>query len=149
MIPSIDTNILVYSLDARDPAKQRVAQDVVREVRNRGGILALQACGEFFRAATRRLGQTPWAASQATRNWLHAFPIFAASIQSMERALTETATGRLSFWDANLLSAAEMAGCTHFFSEDMASGARLGRLEVVRPFDGAEPSEPVRRLLGL
>jgi predicted nucleic acid-binding protein len=77
------------------------------------------------------------------------FPVFSASVQSTARAFAEAASGRLSFWDANLLCSAEHAGCTHIISEDMADGLRIGRLEVVRAFDNGRPSERVRAILQL
>ncbi len=36
--------------------------------------------------------------------------------------------------DALLLSAADAAGCTALFTEDMSDGARFGRVEIVDPF---------------
>ena len=149
MTPTIDTNILVYSVDGRDPGRQVVAQVVTEAVRLSGGPLGLQVCGEFYRVTTKRFRQPPWLAAQAARNYMTAFPVFPATIASTERALAEAAAGRLSFWDANLVWAAEQAGCTHLVSEDMADGLLIGRLEVVNPFDGAQVSERIRELLHL
>lgn len=149
MTPTIDTNILVYSIDGRDPGRQAVAQIVTEAVRLSSGPLALQVCGEFYRVTTKRFRQPPWLAAQAARNYMTAFPIFRATIASTERALAEAAAGRLSFWDANLVWAAEQSGCTHVISEDMADGLRVGRLEVVNPFDGDQPSGRIRELLRL
>lgn len=147
MIPTVDTNILVYSIDERDEAKQRAAVVITDALIATRSPLALQVCGEFYHVATRRLRRPPWVAAQATRNLMTSFPIFSATVSSTSRALAEAASGRLSFWDANLLSAAELAGCTHVISEDMADGFRLGGLEVVRAFEDGRPSKRARELL--
>ena len=53
----IDTNVLVYADDARDPHKQARARDLVRRLlRERRGVLSLQVLQEYFAASTRKLG---------------------------------------------------------------------------------------------
>jgi predicted nucleic acid-binding protein len=142
-----DTNILVYQLDLRDPTKFQAAGELVDALRTTNSPLGLQLCGEFYRAATRRFGLAPWTAAQVARNLMTAFPVFAASVATTSRALAAAATGLFAFWDANLLAAAEEAGCTHILSEDMADGARLGRIEVVTPFGPGGISDRARALL--
>lgn len=149
MIATLDSNILVYTVDERDPEKQVAAQAMTQALRTAGGPLGLQVCGEFYRASTRRLLRAPWEAAQVARNLMIAFPLFTTTMRSMERALAEAASGRFSFWDANLLCAAEAAGCTFMISEDMKDGSRLGGVEVVGAFDDGEISERARAILGL
>lgn len=144
---TLDTNILIYSVDDRDVTKQRVSRLIVASVASGSGRIGFQVCGEFYAAATRRLKRSPWDAAQTARNFATAFDLFAPTFSSLERALGEAATGRFSFWDANLLAAAEAAGCTHMISEDMADGARLGRIEVVAAFGPSGVSDRARALL--
>jgi len=149
MIVTADTNVFLYSNDRRDEGKFEAALRIVDGLADLGGPIGLQVCGEFFNVATRKFRLAPWVAAQAARNMMTAFPLFAANATTTERALAEAAAGRFSFWDANLLCAAEAAGCTHILSEDMADGARLGRLEVVRPFGPSGVSDRARTLLAL
>lgn len=69
--------------------------------------------------------------------------------EAVIRAMVEAEEGRFSFWDALLLAAAEEAGCTVCLSEDMADGAKLGRLVVRAPFAAGGLSQASRELLGL
>jgi len=149
MIVTGDTNLFVYALDMRDAAKHAAAVTLVKALQDDLAPVGLQVVGEFYRAIVRRLAFVPWDAAQAARNLLTAHGSFHADQQTTERALAEAAAGRFSFWDANLLCAAEAAGCTHILSEDMADGARLGRLEVVRPFGPSGVSDRARTLLAL
>jgi predicted nucleic acid-binding protein len=131
---SVDTNIFVYAVDQSDPVKQAVAMDVGRRAQEAGAAVALQVCGEFYVATTRRFGRAPWEAAQAARNLMTAFSTFSARRSNVERALAEAAAGRFSYWDALLLSAADEAGCTALLTEDMTDGAHFGRVEIVNPF---------------
>ena len=142
-----DTNIFVYNVDVDDPAKHRVSAEILDALATRSAPIALQVAGEFYSALTRQLRRPPWESAQAARNLLASFRVIAATQRSTERALAEAATGRLSFWDANLLSAAEAGGCTYMISEDMSDGQRLGKLEVVHPFAGGALSDRARALL--
>jgi predicted nucleic acid-binding protein len=142
-----DTNIFVYNVDVDDPAKHHASAEILDALATRRSPIALQVAGEFYSALIRQLRRPPWQSAQAARNLLASFPIIAATQRSTQRALAEAATGRLSFWDANLLSAAEAGGCTYIISEDMADGFRLGRLEVIHPFAGGDISDRARALL--
>src|SRR5687768_13897534 len=106
-------------LDARDPAKQAAAIELVAALREGDCRVALQSCGEIYAALTRRLGRAPWEAAQAARNVLASFDVFPATKTAVERALAEAMAGRFSYWDALLLAAAHEAGCDVCISEDM------------------------------
>jgi len=149
VIPTLDTNILVYTADHRFPGKRAVSHRLLRLMQENAASLALQVLGEYFAIASSKLGQRGPVAAEGARGWLEAFPTFGSTSRSTGRALAEAATGRLSFWDANLLCAAEEAGCTHLLTEDMQDGYRLGGIEVVHVFNGDTLSDRARRLLGL
>ena len=47
----LDTNILIYAHDARDPSKRACARELIRRLlRERRGVLSLQVLQEFFAA---------------------------------------------------------------------------------------------------
>lgn len=134
---TIDTNVFVYALDSSDPLKQQIAMDVIEACRSKDCVIGLQVLGELYAAVTRQLRRAPWEAAQAVRNIMVQFPHFTATAASVDRALSEAAAGRYSYWDALLLSAAHEAGRRTLFSEDMHDGAVLGAVEVVNPFGSA------------
>lgn len=147
MRTTIDTNVFVYMLDNRDPAKQAAAIELVEGLRRRGSSVALQVCGELYAALTKKLKRAPWEAAQASRNLLASFDVFPASKTAVERALAEASAARFGYWDALLLASAHEAGCAVCISEDMADGARLGGVEVIAPFSAQGISDRARRLL--
>jgi predicted nucleic acid-binding protein len=145
---TIDTNILVYALDAREQSKQAIALSLIEVLRSKDCKVSLQVCGELYAALTRRLKRAPWEAAQAARNALALFESFGPTRGAVERALAEAMAGRFGYWDALLLASAHEAGCAYCFSEDMADGARLGGAEVVHPFAAKGLTKRAREALG-
>jgi len=147
---SADTNLFIYAIDDRAPDKCRVAADVLEELQRRSDIIVgLQVVGEFQNALRRRLRAPPWVAYQAARNLLMRFPSFSYDETAVDAALGEAIVGRLSYWDALLLAAADAAGVKVMISEDMADGLEFGGLRVINPFGPEGPSERVREVLDI
>jgi predicted nucleic acid-binding protein len=131
---TIDTNVLVYAFDQREVMKRPLARAILETMRERLMPLALQVCGEFFNVLTRKFDKAPRDAAELAKGMMVSYLLFANSPAIVSRALELASSGRFSFWDANLVTAAEAAGCSVLLSEDMADGVRIGELEVVNPF---------------
>jgi predicted nucleic acid-binding protein len=146
---STDTNVFVYASDPRDPVKRAAADAIVEALGQVDSVVGLQVIGELQNALRRRVRTPPWVAYQAARNLLMRFQTFGYDERAVELALGEAIIGRLSYWDALLLSAADAAGVTVMLSEDMGDGLVYRGLEVVNPFGASGPSDRVRQLLSL
>jgi predicted nucleic acid-binding protein len=131
---SLDSNLLAYFYDPRDPLKQSLAQQIVVTAAKFECMLALQSIGEFYTVVTRKKILSTSLAEQEALHLLLTFPNFPASADAHRIAAREAASGRLSYWDAVLLASASEAGCTILLSEDMKDGARLGDITVRTPF---------------
>lgn len=147
---TLDTNLLVYSVDSTAGLRHRLALEIVDRAAERDCWLTLQAVSEFYAAATRK-GMVPLAEAAAqAENWLVVFPTAAPSASAVRVALGDAAAGRASFWDALLVATASEAGCTVILTEDMTDGANLGSVEIHNPFDTSGGlATRARRLLGL
>ncbi|WP_181703980.1 PIN domain-containing protein [Chthonobacter albigriseus] len=146
---TIDTNVLVYAFDERFPAKRLAAVAVVGACHVAGAPLGLQVLGEAYRVLTKRLHGPPEVISGILARFAMDHPCFSVTRSSFLTAMEHTASRRLAIWDANLVAAADAAGCTHLLSEDMQDSQRFGRLEIVNPFSGDGLSPRVRDLLQL
>jgi predicted nucleic acid-binding protein len=136
-----DTNVVVYLWDISAPAKQRAAQLAIGCVHRFGGPMGLQVVGELQNVMRRKFRLPPAGAAERARLVLEVFDIFAAAESNADEALTLMEQGKMSYWDALLMTAARDAGCRVLFSEDMQDGARFGALEIVNPFGpGGGPS---------
>lgn len=144
---TLDTNIFVYLVDDRDPAKQAIAAQVIARAAALRAPVALQVVGEFQNASIRKLRLPPFVAAQAARNILTGFDVFGAAVSDADSALGQLAAGRLSYWDALLISSARAAGCSALISEDMQDGATVMGLEIVNPFGRDGLSDRARTLL--
>ncbi len=130
----VDTNILVYADDARDPKKQQRAQNQIRRLLSeRRGVVSLQVLQEYFAAATRKLGLS----SEAARQRVVLYSKFDVVILAQPDLLASIDLHRLhrvSIWDALILRAALNANCARLLTEDLNSGWTLEGLTVVNPF---------------
>jgi predicted nucleic acid-binding protein len=135
---TVDTNILIYSIDRSDPSKQFVADRVMRALFAKRAKLPLQCLNEFYRATTRKhiLGSTE--ATEFVQDAL----IFTVSVspnpEDLLQAIRLHQTGEFQFFDALLIATAARAGCTTLFSEDLQSNRTFGTLTVRNPFTMSE-----------
>lgn len=112
MASLVDTTVLVYRVDPRDPIKQRKAAEVLREgLVNDSLVVAHQCIVEFVAVVTR------------PRMDLGGAPLLRA-----------TAMYGLSWFDASLWAYAESNGIAAILSEDFEHGRHYGTVRVVNPF---------------
>jgi predicted nucleic acid-binding protein len=131
-----DTNVLVYAMDASDPARQAAAIERFSRAASEDSIvLSTQVLQEFYAVTTRKL-QPPLSADEATRQMSHlsAFEVVGASAQSVLAAAELARKHRLQWWDALILEAALRANADVLVTEDGRHGQRFGSLVIENPF---------------
>jgi predicted nucleic acid-binding protein len=143
---TLDTNLLVYSVDRTEGSRHYLALDVVNRAVDADCWLTLQSLSEFY-SVTRRKGVTRADAAAQVGNWLAIFPCVAISPGAIRQALADNLAGRASYWDALLVATAAEAGCTLVLTEDMANGAMLGGVTVHHPFAGDNLTQLTQELL--
>ncbi len=132
----VDTNILIYADDRAVPTKRERAQNLIREViREQTGRLSLQVLQEFFAAATRKLGLAADVARRRVELYAR-LDVVRLEPADVLAAIDLHRLYRVSVWDALIIRAALLAGCRKLYSEDLQSGFRIEKLEVVNPFSG-------------
>jgi predicted nucleic acid-binding protein len=60
--------------------------------------------------------------------------------ESVPQALDIEMRYKTSFWDALILQAAESAGASILYSEDLATGQHYGSIQIVNPLIGPMPT---------
>lgn len=130
---AVDTNILLYVHDPREPTKQAKAAQLVSSLTD--GVLLWQVACEFV-AASRKLTSFGFSADQAWREvkrfrsvWKTALPVWSMT----ERAEELIKQYHLSFWDAMIIAACLDSGITHLSSEDFDDSAADTGLTVIDP----------------
>jgi predicted nucleic acid-binding protein len=146
---TLDTNILVYAVDAREGRKREAAIQIIEAAAGLDCPLALQAVGEFYAAARAKLKFDAKDAAARAAQLIAAFETFGYSVHAVRAALEKAPKGRFSYWDGVLLAAVAEAGCTTIFSEDMADGTRFGSIAVANPFRRDALTPHAKTILGL
>ena len=129
-----DTNVLIYSVDRADPAKQTIALGLIaRHAKERTGVISTQVLQEFFAAATRKLGLEPTQARQLRRDF-RVFDIVQVTPEIIEEGVDCSILNTLSFWDELIVASAAAAKCAELLSEDPADSRIVQGGAVRKPF---------------
>jgi predicted nucleic acid-binding protein len=137
----VDTNVLVYRFDARFPAKQARATELLRSGIRDGSIrVPHQALLEFVAAATKptlKGGRSILAPDEARReveDMLVQFEVLYPDEDVLRIAVRGAATYGLAWFDAHLWAYAERFGLETLWSEDFEHGRIYGRVRTKDPF---------------
>ena len=145
---TLDTNILVYAADSREPARQLASIEILARAARRDCALVPQALAEFFHAATRKRIMTRPDAAREVLAWMTVFPLTPGpAAPALRTALAEADSGRFQFFAALLVATARDGGCKAVITEDMAAGALLDGVAIVGAFAGGGISERAMELL--
>jgi len=138
----VDTNVLVYARDASESAKQPAAERWLRLLwATRSGRVSAQVLNEYYSVVTEKLrpGLSRDEARADVRNLMAWAPV-PTDGPVVEGAWTVQDRYGLSWWDALVVSAAQVAGCAWLLTEDLQHGQVLDGVTVVDPFR-TEPEE--------
>jgi predicted nucleic acid-binding protein len=133
----LDTNIFVYSATDDDPAKARVATELIRKaLATHKGTVSFQVVQEFFNLALKRFEHRMNFEDRQeylTRVFRPLLKIH-SSLALYEEALRLYAASKLQWYDALIIGAACQSGCAVLYSEDLQHGQKFGSLKIVNPF---------------
>lgn len=133
-----DTNVLVYADAIDEPAKQAIA---LRELKAafvaRTGVLSTQVLQEYCNVALRKL-KLPAAHVRAQLAFYEQFEIVQTTPAILRAGLDLHQTRALSFYDALIVAAAQIAGCATLVSEHINNGVNSGEaidgVRILNPF---------------
>ena len=132
----VDTNVLVYAHDQAPGTKQNRARRLVEELWREGtGTLSVQVLQELY-VNVQRKALSPVSDEEA-RKLVEDYLAWNPVVNDGPAVLSAIALGQrhqLSFWDALVVVAANRAGASVLYTEDLNDGQRFGELQVVNPF---------------
>lgn len=136
---AVDTNILVYAVDAAEPAKSMLAQELLANLASQTPSLVVpwQVAAEFLTCLRRweGLGRITRADTKAYLNkFILSLPIVYPTANSLAIALELTDKHSLSHWGSMLLAACIEAGIDTLYSEDFTHDTIYGTVKVLSPF---------------
>jgi predicted nucleic acid-binding protein len=125
-----DTTVLIY-MATRDDPRVTVAEELLRA----GGIVSVQVLNEFVSVARRKM-RMQWKTVEELLSALHDLcgePV--PTTAELHRAALHIAKRYgYQIYDSLMIAAAQDAGCTTLYSEDMQHGQRIGSLTIRNPF---------------
>jgi len=131
---AVDTNVLVYAHDPRDPEKQAIAVSLIESLTS--AALLWQVACEYV-SASKKLEPFGYDREQAWQDVRELRLVWAVELPSwevMDRAQHLLHQYSLSYWDAMIVAACLEAGVARLYSEDFSGHDKIDKLEVVNPF---------------
>jgi predicted nucleic acid-binding protein len=136
MAEFLDTNVLVYLFDRRDPRRSTIAAGLVAAAAEREAMISFQVVQETLNVLTRRL-DPPLSAADARAAlddvlaplWRigPSRELYAAALDLRERY-------GFGFYDSLIVAAALAGGCSRLLSEDLQHGQQIDALRIENPF---------------
>jgi len=130
----LDTNILVYSVDKLDAAKQALAMSIVADAISKPGFMvSAQVLNEFSNVALLKLKLMPDEVRQfvSVFNRMKVVPV---EPNWTDRALAIKLQYGVQFFDSLLIAAAETNHCDTILTEDLNDGQVYCGVRAVNPF---------------
>ena len=132
----LDTNVFLYSFLDQDVGKKAVAARLVADsVQKQCGFVSLQVIKEFCNVMVKKSGRTAAEIARALEVF-RSVNIVAGSMETVRRALEIREGHGIQFYDALMLSSAEVAVCDVIFTEDLNDGEMYGTVKAINPFKG-------------
>ncbi len=136
----VDTNVLLYTLDAVNREKHEVARSWRDALwASRAGRLSWQVLNEFYSVSTAKLRVPAETARQVVQEYWTWKPL-GFSLPLLRSAWGWMDSAGIPYWDSLILAAAELSECSYLLSEDFQQGRRFATVTVVNPFR-SEPAE--------
>ena len=132
----LDTNVLLYLFDNREPDKKAAAQELIeKEVEADRASLSTQVLQEFYVNVTRQLAHplSPEEAEARVRDFSR-LPLVQVDVPLILAAIARSQRMSFSLWDAMIVEAALKAGADRLFTEDLQHGQVIEGMRVENPF---------------
>ena len=126
----IDSNVILYLL-SKDAKKADAAEAVLRA----GGLISVQVLNEIANVALRKIGMSRGETNQFLALIRSLCAVESLTVEIHDRGRDVAERYGLSVYDAMIVAAALLAGCTVLYSEDMQHGLVVDKqLRVANPF---------------
>ena len=124
-----DTNVLFYLL-SKEAAKADRAEALLAS----GGTISVQVLNEFAAVASRKLAMSISEIREVLSTVRAICAVKPLDIETHELALDMAERHRFSIYDGLIVAAAERAGCTVLYTEDLQHGQMIEKLQIRNPF---------------
>ena len=132
----LDSNIWSYALIIQDPAKRAIAQGIISKAMIEGGFaISTQVVSECANVMFRKGKKDPQDILGCINYMSQLEQVVPVTTMIARRAVEIKALYGLQFYDAQIVAAAESAGCSELWSEDMGDGQTYCGVRCINPFE--------------
>ncbi len=132
----LDSNVWIYAATGREAYPEKFAR--ARGIIERENIgVSTQVIGEFVSNVRNAKKMRRPLSADETADWverLFEFPCVDVDRQIVESALLTQQRYKLSYWDSQIIAAAESLGADILYSEDLNHQQNYGSLRCENPF---------------
>jgi predicted nucleic acid-binding protein len=135
---AVDTNVLLYSLDNREPIKKIKAQQLFQKLlaTSQPTYLLWQVLAELVNQLRRWKDQgllTETQFAHEVQMFRSNFALLLPTASVLDHALDLAKRFSLSHWDSLILGACKDAGITVLYTEDMGSPTSFDGIQLINP----------------
>ncbi len=123
-----DTNLLLYIVERGPKAVP------VQALIDHGGTISVQVLNEFVRVCRHKFKLAFSEIADLLAPLKDGLAIVDLTLECHERAFEIVRDHKVNIYDANIIAAAELAGCDVLYTEDLNHGQRIGRVNIRNPF---------------
>lgn len=131
----VDTNVLLYAQDPRNPEKQSAAEQWLSWCwRSQRGGLSTQVLNELYANLRRCAPSFSVAEARELIRRYRGWKCWTVDDATVDLAWGLQDRFKLIYWDALMVAAAQQMGCTYLLTEDLQHEQRFDNLQVINPF---------------
>lgn len=136
MTTFVDTNVILYAHDQREPEKSAIARVILADLwRTREGQLSTQVLQELCVNLTRKLRVVvPRLQARAVVERYGRWGVHVLTTGDILEAADLQERHTLSFWDSLIVVAAARSGSERILSEDLQHGRTIAGVRIENPF---------------
>jgi predicted nucleic acid-binding protein len=134
----IDTNLLIYPFDGRDPVKQGRARQVLSALAtHRTGVLSSQTLSEFANVMLRKLNLPGSQVYGLVDRYEQTFPVLSLTGSVVLEAVRGVRDHHFAYYDAQMWASAKLNQLPSLLSEDFPNGSSVEGVAFQNPLDPA------------
>ena len=129
----VDTNIFVYAHDLRNARKHEISKQILSDIWDGqlDAAISIQVLQEFFTTMLRQ-GGDPRYYRKLVVNFME-WIVVENTRELLNQAMEVHRKYGTSFYDANIIAAAQMSGAKELWTEDLNTGQDYGGVVAVNP----------------
>jgi predicted nucleic acid-binding protein len=132
---TVDSNILVYALDASEADKHAMALDIMTRAPLLDFFLVSQCLAEFLNVVRRKHVASFASAIEQASLWAQTVPVLATDAGHVLKGAAFAARHKMQLFDSIIWQVARSAHATLFLSEDCQDGFEADGMRIVNPFN--------------